>query len=213
MKLLKNYCKFFFIVFLLLSSGNSFVSQDFDEYIQKEFGFWLGGGFPAPKSPEEKIFNSSMSFGLFFRYHWPRPFHLELGTSFANYKSINMQQLTIIPLYVSLNYSFPIFTKFQLLGKLGLGASYLEIRPNNVNGWDPTFYLGFDFAIFASKRFKVGLRLDGYYIFDAFRDEPSVLKYLIYLPRTFDYRIQESLNYKNKNIAFYNFGLLFSFLY
>lgn len=213
MKFFQNYYKLHVWVFLFVTLRNPLFAEDFDEYIQKEFGFWLGGSFPAPRTQEERVFNSSMSFGIFYRYYWPRPFHLELGTSYANYKSINMQQLTLIPLYLSLNYPFPIFTKFQLLGKLGLGVSYLEIRPNNLSGWDPMLYLGLDFAIFASKRFKVGLRLDGYYIYDAFRNKPKELEYLFSLPGTYDYRIQQSLNYKNKNIAFYNFGLLISFLF
>lgn len=204
--------KKFFIMFLFFSH-KFIISQDFDEYIHKEFGFWLGGSFPTPGSKTEKIFNSSMSFGLFYRYYWPRPFHLEFGGSYANYKSLSMQQLTTVPIYLSLNYPFPFFTKFQFLGKIGIGASYLEIRPNNLNGWDPLIYAGFDFAIFASKRFKVGLRLDGYYIYDSFRDKPREIEYLYLLPGTYDFRIQNSIKYKNQNVAFYNFGLMVSFLF
>lgn len=200
-------------VLLLFFNYSVIFSQDFDEYIHKEFGFWLGGSFPTPNSQTEKIFNSSMTFGIFYRYYWPKPFHLELGTSYANYKSLSMQQLTTIPLYLSLNYPFPIFTKFQLLGKIGIGSTYVEVRPNNLSGWDPLLFAGFEFAIFASKRFKVGLRLDGYYIYDSFRDSPKEIEYLYLLAGTYDYRIQNSIQYKNQNVAFYNFGLMVSFLF
>ncbi|MFN3605342.1 MAG: hypothetical protein ACK4UJ_11600 [Leptonema sp. (in: bacteria)] len=212
---MKKYLRFILIFFLFIGRNHFLFSQDynFEEYIQQEFGFWLGGSFPAPNSKTEKIFNSSMSLGFFYRYYWPKPFHLELGTSYANYKSLSMQQITTVPVYLSLNYPFPMFTKFQLLGKIGFGASYLEIRPNNLSGWDPMLYGGLDFAIFASKRFKVGLRLDGYFIYDSYRKKPDELKYLFLLPGSYDYRIVNSLNYKNQNVIFYNFGLMVSFLF
>ncbi len=143
----------FFFLFILCN--HSIISQDFEEEINKEFGFWLGGTFPAPGSPMDSLLDSSMGFGFFYRVYWPSPFLLEFGTSYGNYPSLTTQRLISIPVYVAFNYPVPILNRFQLLAKLGLGGSYLEIRPNNVSGWDPILYGGLEFSILASKRFKV----------------------------------------------------------
>jgi hypothetical protein len=192
---------------------NPLFSQDFEESIKKEFGFWLGGTFPAPGTKMDDILDSSMGFGLFYRLEWPSPFLLETGFSYGNYKSLSTQQLLSIPVYLSLCYPIPLFNRFQLLGKFGFGASYLEIRPYNISGWDPLLYGGFEFSILASKRFKVGLRLDGYYIYDNFRKKPEELQWLLLFPGTYDPRIINSLQYQNGNGAIYNFGLMVSFLF
>ncbi|MFN3246167.1 MAG: hypothetical protein ACK42K_05670, partial [Leptonema sp. (in: bacteria)] len=143
----------------------------------------------------------------------PSPFLLEGGLSYGNYQSLSTQQLLTIPVYFSLCYPIPAFTKFQLLGKLGAGATYLQIRPYNVSGWDPILYGGLEFSILASKRFKVGLRLDGYYIYDSFRKKPDTLELLLLYPGTFDPRTYNSLQYKNVDGTVYNFGLMVSFLF
>jgi hypothetical protein len=201
------------IVIMIFYIYNPLFSQTFEEGIKHEVGFWVGGSFPAPNSKMANRLDSSLGFGLFYRLDWPSPFLLEGGLSYGNYQSLSTQQLLTIPVYFSLCYPIPAFTKFQLLGKLGAGATYLQIRPYNVSGWDPILYGGFEFSILASKRFKVGLRLDGYYIYDSFRKKPDTLDLLLLYPGTFDPRTYNSLQYKNVDGTVYNFGLMVSFLF
>ncbi|GIX41343.1 MAG: hypothetical protein KatS3mg129_1076 [Leptospiraceae bacterium] len=208
------YSKFVKVIcILLILSSYSLYSQSFEESIKKEFGFWLGGSFPAPGTQMDDILDSSLGLGLFYRLEWPSPFLLETGFSYGNYQSLSTQQLLSIPVYFALCYPIPLFNRFQFLGKLGAGASYIEVRPNNVSGWDPILYGGFEFSILASKRFKVGLRLDGYYIYDSFRKKPEEIDWLLLFPGTYDPRIINSLQYKNGNGALYNFGLMVSFMF
>ncbi len=211
---LKRY-KFFFIISIIIFFvyKNDLSPQEFEDSIKREFGFWLGGTFPAPGTQMDDLLDSTMGMGIFYRYYWPSPFLLEAGMSYGNHKSLSTQQLFIVPMYFSLCYPFLVFNRFQFLAKIGLGGSYLEIRPNNVNGWDPIVYGGFEFSVLASKKFKVGLRLDGYYIYDRFRNKPEELNYLFTDSGTYDIRILKSLNYTNYDGAIYNFGLMVSFLF
>ncbi len=197
---------------LLIFYSKLLFSQTFEE-LKQEMGFWIGGSFPAPNSRLEDQLDSSMGIGLFYRFLWPAPFQIEMGITHSNFKSQSMQQLTIVPFYLSLNYPFPIFEKFQFLGKIGVGGSYLEVRPSNKGGVDPVVFVGLEFAIIASKRFKVGLRLDGMYIYEKFRKEPEELKYMQFLMVNYDYRLLNSYNFKTYNGSIYNFGLMVSFAF
>ncbi len=212
--------KFLLILFIIDFNINHFMTyskkiyaQEFEESTKKEFGFWLGGTFPAPGTQIDDILDSSMGLGIFYRFYWPLPFTIETGLSYGNHKSLSTQQLFLVPVYLSICYPIPIFNRFQLFAKIGMGGTYLEIRPNNTSGWDPIIYGGFEFSVLASKRFKVGLRLDGYYIYDQFRSKPDELNYLIFSPGIYDLRIINTLRYTNFNGAMYNFGLMVSFLF
>lgn len=218
MKLKKSkYFLIFIILFLFvnhfITHTNTVYAEDFEESIKKEFGFWLGGTFPAPGTQMDNLLDSSMGMGFFYRFYWPSPFLIEAGLSYGNHKSLSTQQLFMVPVYFSICYPIPVLNRFQFLAKIGLGGSYLEIRPNNVNGWDPIIYGGFEFSVLASKKFKVGLRLDGYYIYDRYRNKPEEINYLLVYPGTYDPRIINTIRYTNYDGAMYNFGLMVSFLF
>lgn len=213
---LKIYKLLFIILFFFVNhvaSSKILYAKDFEDSIKKEFGFWLGGTFPAPGTKLDDLLDSTISMGLFLRYLWPSPFLLETGFSYGSHKSLSTQQLLMVPVYFSLCYPISVINRFQFLAKLGLGASFLEIRPYNVNGWDPIVHGGFEFSVLASKRFKVGLRLDGYYIYDRFRNKPEELNYLLLFPGTYNLQVSKTLDYTNYDGAMYNFGLMVSFLF
>ncbi|MCS7204139.1 MAG: hypothetical protein NZ853_00410 [Leptospiraceae bacterium] len=203
---------FVFFLLVMIFSFEIF-GQNLNDDLESEIGFWVGGTFPAPNTPMDELLESSMGFGLFYRNHSFAPVLTEIGTSYGNYTSLSMQKLLSVPLYLSLNYLFQLYNRFSLQTKIGGGFTYLQIRPNNLSGWNPILYGGVEFSISASRRFKVGLRFDGYYIYERLRREPKIIRYLYFFPGTYDPRIQNSLNYKLRDGAVYNFGLMVSFLY
>lgn len=188
-------------------------AQNFNEELKMEAGFWMGGSFPVPGTKADDILDSNLGAGGFYRLYWPGPFLLEAGFSYAIYKSQSTQKLITVPVYAAIAYPLPWIQRFSVLLKLGAGASYLEVRPVNRSGWDPTFYGGFEFSILAARRFRVGLRVDGYYIYEDFRSEPEELKYLRFMQGSFDDRFYKTKEFEIYNPAFYNFGLMVSFLF
>jgi len=206
------YWHFALIVLCSLAAPLSLSAQNFNEELKMELGFWMGGSFPMPGTEAADVLDSDLGAGGFYRIYWPSPFLLETGFSYAAYKSQSTQQLITVPVYAALVYPLPWFQRFSLMLKLGGGGSYLEVRPVNRSGWDPMLYGGFEFSILAARRFRVGVRVDGYYIYDSFRSEPEELKYLRYMPGTFDDRFYQTKEFKLYNPAFYNFGLMMSFI-
>lgn len=189
--------------------------QAYQDELKKEFGFWMGGSFPVPGSKAASTVDSNLGAGGFFRFYWPGPFLLETGFAYADYKSSGTQHLTMAPVYVSLAYPLPWIERFSVMFKLGGGQSYLVVRPANVSGWNPTAYAGFEFSILAARRFRVGLRIDGYYVYDGLNSEPQMLEYLRYyrmMNGTYDTRFYQVDQFKIYNPAFYNFGLMVSFI-
>lgn len=188
-------------------------AQNFNEELKMEAGFWMGGSFPVPGTVADDILDSDLGAGAFYRMYWPDPFLLEFGFSYASYKSLSTDRLLTVPVYGAFVYPLPWIQRFSVMLKLGGGASYLEIRPANRNGWDPMLYGGFEFSILAARRFRVGLRIDGYYIYDSFRSEPEELTYLRYMQGSFDDRFYKTKEFKEYDPAFYNFGLMVSFIF
>lgn len=205
------------VLLALLLSGALYplTAQTYQDEIKKEAGFWMGGAFPVPGTKASEALNSSLGGGGFFRMFWPNPFLLESGFSYANYKSSTMQQLTMAPVYGAVVYPLPWVERFSAMVKLGGGAANVVIRPANRSGWDPMAFAGFEFSILAAKRFRVGLRVDGYYLYENYRSEPKTLEYLrTYraLRGDYDPRFYEASTFKLYNPAFYNFGLMISFI-
>jgi hypothetical protein len=204
------------LAFALLMSAvlplSNLNAQSFENELKTEAGFWMGGAFPVPGTKADDVLDSTLGAGGFFRFYWPNPFLLELGFSYANYRSEGTQQLITVPTYAALVYPIPYFQRFSVMVKLGAGASYLEVRPVNKSGWDPMMYGGFEFSILAARRFRVGLRIDGYYIYEQFRSEPKELQYLKFMQGSFDDRFYQTKDFRIYNPAFYNFGLMVSFI-
>lgn len=187
-------------------------AQAYGDELKKEIGFWMGGAFPVPGTRTADELESSLGAGLFFRLFWPSPFLFETGISYAAYKSDSTQQLLTVPVYAAIAYPLPWFQRFTFMLKLGGGASYLEVRPVNRSGWDPMLFGGFEFSILAARRFRVGLRIDTYYIYENFRSEPKELQYLRYMQGSFDDRFYKTKQFDLYNPSFYNFGLMVSFI-
>jgi hypothetical protein len=198
------------VMSLLLPAGLQARESD---YLRHEIGLWLGGSFPFPASEYDAVLDSNVGGGMFYRVNWPWVFYSEFGFSYTTYFSQTTQQLVAAPVYGALVYPIPLPFRLQVFAKLGGGATYLEVRPQNRNGWDPTIYGGLEMSLLASRRFRVGLRLDANYIIDSHRQPPLEARLGLLFPGTDNPRYLENRTYNLQDGGFYHFGLMVSFIY
>lgn len=211
--------KIFFILAILLSlSTTNLFGDDQGTGNRHELGFWVGASNPMTTSPLGEILDSSVGGGLFYRVDWPWVLHTEVGALFGTYDSTTTQKLSIVPVYAALVYRLPIPYKLNVHLKLGGGSSYVEVRPQNKSAWDPVYFAGSEFSLMASKKLRIGLRLDYYYIQESHLARPIEKDYYLYYSmlkrdpaQSFDPRIYQSINYKLVDGQFVNLALMISF--
>ena len=208
------------ILFLFLFAGGPLFSQNRRVGHDHEFGFWFGATNPRPGTAADELLDSSIGGGAFYRVDWPWVLYTEIGASYATYDSLTTQKVSLTPVYASLAYQLPIASRFQVFMKGGAGAAQVEIRPQNKSGWEPMAFAGLEFSILASRHFRIGLRLDYYYVYEMNLVQPQDQRYALYynlLNRPSDqpldlrfYDFQEG--YTRRNGEFMNFGLMMSFI-
>ncbi|MBE7439970.1 MAG: hypothetical protein HS115_16070 [Spirochaetales bacterium] len=182
-----------------------------------EFGFWLGASAPVPATPYSEVLDGTIGGGLFYRVEWPWVFHTEAGFSFSHYQSRTTQAATIAPFYLALAYRLPFPWKVQTFLKAGAGSAYIQVRPNNLQGWDPLGYAGLEFSLQPTRRFRIGLRLDYNLVYEEHlknpQDENLPLVLLLGGSLEQELRYREANRFKLENGHFFHFGLMMSFYF
>lgn len=197
------------ILIVILLSPGVLAAQQSVSRTKHEMGFWIGASNPVPGTRTDEILDANVGGGFFYRVNWPWFFHTELGTMVSNYFSRTSQQVLVVPVYAALAYRLPFSFKLQTWVKVGGGSAWLEVRPDNRSGWEPMFYAGLEFSIPASRRLRVGLRLDYNLIYEKHLDPPEGSDYY-YLSNGQDPRLQRE-PYEINNGHFFHFGLMVAF--
>ncbi|MCB1170437.1 MAG: hypothetical protein KDK25_08900 [Leptospiraceae bacterium] len=199
------------IVLVAVALPGALQARDSD-HLKHELGIWLGGSFPFPSTPYDEVLDSNVGGGMFYRVNWPWIFYSEFGFSYTTYFSRTTQLLVSAPVYGALVYPLPLPFRLQVMAKIGGGAAYLEVRPQNLHGWDPMIYGGLEMSLLASRRFRVGLRLDANYIMDSHRQPPLEAQIGYLYPGTTNARYMDNRTYDLRDGGFYHFGLMVSFI-
>ena len=197
------------IALLFVLSATTLSAQDRPSRIRHEFGLWVGASNPLPGSAVDEILDANVGGGSFYRVNWPWIFYTEVGFSYAQYFSRTTQSLTVAPVYGAINYQLPLNFKVQSFIKLGGGGAWLEVRPANRSGWDPLLFAGLEFSIPASRRLRVGLRLDYNLIYERHLDPPENA----FFTGNTDPRFQEAEVFDIGNGEFFHFGLFVSYAF
>ncbi|MCB1309532.1 MAG: hypothetical protein KDK30_15185 [Leptospiraceae bacterium] len=187
------------------------LSQERVSRKRHEVGLWIGASNPIPGTAVDDVLDANVGGGGFYRVNWPWVFYTELGFSWSQYFSQTTQKLTAVPVHLALAYRLPLDFKVQTYIKLGGGAAWLEVRPANRSGWEPLFFGGLEFSIPASRRLRVGLRLDYDLIYEKHLDPPPEAQYSYFFPGLEDPRDQLEV-YEIDNGHFFHFGLMVSFI-
>lgn len=178
-----------------------------------ELGFWLGAANPFPGSETARKLDSGLGLGFFGRVQWPFMLYTEFGTGFSNYLSKTERGLTTIPVYGALGYKLPIDLPVSFFVKAGGGASYVIARPSNTAKWNPLGVLGFEVSFVAGRKVRIGLRTDYHRIFETIANTPPSETRRLYLsPLDQDYRLTNPNYYRLKDVEFFYFSLMVSFL-
>lgn len=196
---------------IVLAVPAELAAQERPSRLRHEFGLWVGASNPVPGTAVDEVLDANVGGGGFYRINWPWVFYTEFGFSWSQYFSRTTQTLTAAPVYGALSYQLPIEFKVQTFLKLGGGAAWLEVRPANRSGWEPLLYSGVEFSIPASRRLRVGLRLDYNLIYEKHLDPPET-NWLLLLGND-DPRFQEAEVYEINNGHFFHFGLFVSYAF
>jgi hypothetical protein len=209
--------KLLFTLFLFFSLFGSL--QAAPGRINNELGFWFGGSNPMPGTELDRILDSNVGMGGFYRVNWPWVFHLEGGFSYSYYTSRTTAKVTVMPVYGAVDYLIPIPWKLQTFFKLGGGYAYLNVRPDNKEAWEPMGFAGLEFSLLATRHFRIGLRIDYNVIYENYNDKPTQNDYITYwqlsrgyIPTTYDPRYNSYDRFRLKNGAFFHFGIMMSFI-
>lgn len=178
-----------------------------------ELGFWLGAANPFPGSETSRKLDSSLGLGFFGRVQWPFTLYTEFGAGFANYLSKTERGLTTVPVYGALGYKLPFELPVSFFVKAGGGASYVVARPSNTAKWNPLAVLGFEVSFVAGRKVRIGLRTDYHRILETIGNRPPDETRRLYLsPIDRDYRLSNPNYYRLKDVEFFYFSLMVSFL-
>lgn len=178
--------------------------------LRSEMGFWIGASNPLPGTATDEVLDSTIGGGLFYRVKWPWILHTEFGMSYSNYLSRTTQSLTIAPFYAALSYRLPLTFQLQVFLKFGGGATWVVVRPQNRQGWDPLLFSGLEFSIRAGRKLRIGLRFDYNLVYEEHKDPPPETTLLKYYGNR-DPRYSSQREFTISNGKFFHFGLMLSF--
>lgn len=203
----------------ILSGAGDLLGQETGGGLKHELGFWIGASSPVAGTREDDILQSTIGGGAFYRINWPWVFHTEFGSSYSVYFSRTTQKLEFAPVYGALAYRLPIPSRLNVFLKAGAGSAHLVVRPDNIQGWEPIGYGGLEFSLQASRRLRIGLRLDYEAVYESnlqnSRDRDILYTYY-YLNRdssqTIDPRFFPTNQSGGTRGQFFQFGLMISFI-
>lgn len=146
-------------VFLLITVNLFAFGARVDHFLKPQVGIWFGPVTPILSTAE--LVDISLGGGAFYRHNLPvHSLKLGLDTSYQQFGSDGVNELTFVPVYGSLLYLLPLDfpVRFQL--KAGFGGAWIHIEPDDVSQWDPMYMLGIEISFPAGRRFNIALRLD-----------------------------------------------------
>ncbi|MDY6970534.1 MAG: hypothetical protein SVR08_18050 [Spirochaetota bacterium] len=157
----------FLFIIIFFSDTEAQRRRRTDYFLKPQVGLWFGPITPIYTTNEDV--DTNLGGGLFFRYNTPlQTLKLGLDTSYQYFESNGVNTLTLWPVYGNLVYRIPLPTQFPLTIQLkaGAGTSYVKIRPDRIDQWDPLLMAGFEFSFPAGKVVNIGLRIDYLMIYE-----------------------------------------------
>lgn len=149
------------------------------KYFNKpQLGIWYGPVTPVFETGE--LLEPDMGVGLFFRYNLPfESVKLGLDTSYQEYKSTGVNELTMVPVYLNALYLLPFDLPVRLQGKAGAGMCSLYMEPDKINQWEPMFMAGAEVSFPAGKLANIAMRVDYIFIYEKYMNDATENGYFI----------------------------------
>ena len=160
--------RYVFVCAIVFNAAALYAVRDRSDYfLRPQVGGWFGPVTPILDTAH--LVDTALSGGIFFRYNTMfSPFKLGVDSSYQNYKSKGVNQLTLVPIYGSLLYLLPIDLPLRFQLKAGAGGCYVYILPDKYGQWDPVFMFGFEVSFPAGRIVNIGLRIDYLLIYEGY---------------------------------------------
>ncbi len=153
--------RFLAITFLLIS-GPAFSQYEESQWnLEPKIGFWFGPVAPVPGTALADSIDTYLGGGIFGRVNIPTDYlRLETGISYQEFKSRDINSLTMVPAYVGLSYKIPLDFPIKFALRLGGGAVYVANEPEGHSNVLPLLNSGFELSFPAGRMLAIGLRVD-----------------------------------------------------
>jgi hypothetical protein len=153
------------ILFVFVNDGEAQRRRGKDPFQKFQTGFWFGPITPVHTTADDV--DTSLGGGAFIRSNsFFDSFKIGVESSYHFFESRGVNTLTLWPVYGNLLYRIPV--KFPIIFQLkaGAGGSWVKIRPDREDQWDPLFTIGFEGSFPAGKVINIGLRIDYLLIYE-----------------------------------------------
>lgn len=163
----QNLIKILIIFLLFFLSANVFArgKRGVDYFLKPQLGLWFGPITPIYSSYYDVDIN--LGGGAYFRYNTIiNTLKIGVESTYQNFESEGVNTLTLCPVYANLIYRIPINAPLKFQFKAGAGTTYIRIRPDRVDQWDPLGMLGIEMSFAAGPIFNIGLRIDYLLIYE-----------------------------------------------
>jgi len=160
---------FLAVFFIIIISVNAEARRKKKEpFYKSQVGLWFGPVTPVYTTWDDV--DTNLGGGMFVRSisFWD-DFKIGVDSSYQYFESRGVNTLTLWPVYGSLLYRLPIRDiplAFQI--KLGAGGTYVKIRPDRVDQWDPVFMVGWEGSFPAGRVVNIGLRIDYLLVYEGY---------------------------------------------
>jgi hypothetical protein len=168
--LLKKSVFFLSLLLVLIILPTEARARRIDYFAKPQIGIWFGILTPVYTTADDVA--TALGGGGFFRYTLPWP-SLKVGLegSYQHFGPKGMDgvnTLTLVPVYGNFLYRIPSPPKLPLIFQLkaGAGGSWVKIRPDRVDQWDPVGMIGFEGSFPAGRLVNIGLRIDYLLIYE-----------------------------------------------
>jgi len=166
---MKNKSVFCLVLLFVLFSANTLLAIERKDYFLKpQIGAWFGPVTPVGVTAES--LETNLGGGIFTRYNFPWRY-LKIGADIS-YQFFEQEQgvnkMHLVPIYGNLIFLFPFSIPIKIQAKLGAGAAYLHIQPDDASRWDPIFVFGGEFSFPAGRFLNIGLRVDYIHIYERY---------------------------------------------
>lgn len=136
-----------------------------DPFQKFQTGVWFGPITPIHTTADDV--ETSLGGGGFIRSATFFDYYkIGIDSSYQYFESRGVNTLSLVPVYGSLLFRIPLDFPLIFQLKLGAGGSWVKIRPDRENQWDPIFMVGFEGSFPAGKVVNIGLRIDYLLIYE-----------------------------------------------
>ena len=165
MRIITGAITLFVVFFVLTLDVEARKRRGRDPFQKFQTGLWFGPITPIYTTADDV--DTSLGGGIFIRSAtFLDYFKIGIDSSYQYFQSRGENTLSLVPVYGNLLFRIPLDFPLIFQLKLGAGGSWVKIRPDREDQWDPMFMAGFEGSFPAGRVVNIGLRIDYLLIYE-----------------------------------------------